>query len=155
MKCPLCGNEMSEKDFGGVTIDYCDNGCKAIWFDNYEIKKLDEKTEGTGESLNDALSVEYKERDRNKKLDCPHCNVTLHEHRYRNGKIKIDECYTCGGIFLEPGELKILREEFKDDATIESEVTEILKNNKEYVNVMANRDKDGKQRLINIFRFMK
>ena len=48
MKCPVCGKEMVEKDFG-VEVHVCENGCKGIWFDRGALAKLDEKNESEGQ----------------------------------------------------------------------------------------------------------
>ena len=55
MICPNCGKEMVEKDFSGVIVDVCENGCHGLWFDNFEIEKLDEHSEGDGEELSKVL----------------------------------------------------------------------------------------------------
>jgi hypothetical protein len=46
MNCPVCSKAMVEKDFGGVRVDVCQDGCKGIWFDWMELIKLDEQNEG-------------------------------------------------------------------------------------------------------------
>ena len=70
MKCPVCNTEMVEEDFGGVKVDVCKDGCKGLWFDWVELIKLDEKNEGFGNALNEALncSVRYEHRG---KINCP------------------------------------------------------------------------------------
>ena len=55
MKCPVCSREMVEQDFG-IKVDVCKNGCKEIWFDQGELVNLDEKNEGLGEALKEALN---------------------------------------------------------------------------------------------------
>lgn len=35
----------------------------------------------------------------------------MHHHHYKSEKeVDVDECYTCGGIFIDAGELKIIRD---------------------------------------------
>jgi protein-arginine kinase activator protein McsA len=37
-------------------------------------------------------------------MRCPKCGMELKEITYRH--IKIDECFSCGGVFLDAGELE-------------------------------------------------
>ena len=53
MKCPVCGKEMVQENFG-VNVDVCENGCKGIWFDQGELRMLDENNEGLGAALENA-----------------------------------------------------------------------------------------------------
>ena len=45
VKCPACGNNLTEKKFGEVTVDVCEGGCGGVWFDWFEFKKVDEPHE--------------------------------------------------------------------------------------------------------------
>ena len=113
MNCPACGKEMIEKDFGGVKVDVCENGCKSIWFDLHELTKLDETNEGAGEALFDAIDDSRTNDEGREALACPKCSMPMHIHKYHSSKeVNIDECYACGGIFLDSGELSAIRDNF-------------------------------------------
>jgi hypothetical protein len=113
MNCPACGKEMVEKDFGGVIVDVCENGCKSIWLDWHELTKLDETNEGAGEALLDAIDDPRTNDEGREALHCPKCNMVMHIHKYHSAKeVNIDECYACGGIFLDSGELSAIRDNF-------------------------------------------
>jgi hypothetical protein len=113
MKCPACGKDMVEKDFGGVIVDVCENGCRSIWFDWHELTKLDESNEGAGDALLDAVDDPRTNDDNREPLHCPKCNMVMHVHKYHSAKeVNIDECYACGGIFLDSGELSAIRDNF-------------------------------------------
>ena len=43
MKCPACGNELSQMVAGEITVDVCKGGCGGIWFDHFELQKVDEQ----------------------------------------------------------------------------------------------------------------
>ena len=51
MRCPVCANVLSRKTVGGITVDVCAGGCGGIWFDRYELMKVDESHESAGEEL--------------------------------------------------------------------------------------------------------
>lgn len=126
MKCPLCSAEMVKKSIGEIEIDFCENGCQGVWFDSFELARLDEKNEGCGEELERILGTALNERESSKKINCPNCNIPMHIHRYRAGSVQIDECYSCGGVFLDSGELKLVREKYKDSETIKAEIDGLI-----------------------------
>lgn len=128
MKCPVCSKEMVEKDFGGVMVDVCADGCKGLWFDWYELEKLDENHEGAGSALEEALSADRVSDEGRGQIICPKCNIPMHIHKYRHEhSVAVDECYQCAGFFLDAGELKAIREGFLSEAQIKEFTDEIIK----------------------------
>ena len=116
MNCPVCAQEMTEEDFGGVLVDVCENGCKGIWFDWAEIVKLDESNEGFGKAFEAALQYPQTNDANRGELKCPKCGVSMHMHKYKSSKaITVDECYVCGGFFLDSGELNVIRDTFMSE----------------------------------------
>ncbi len=113
MDCPACGKLMVEESFGVVRVDVCKNGCKGIWFDWGELKELDENHEGAGEALKEALKSSRVNEVGRGPLMCPKCGIAMHAHKYSNAKeVNVDECYGCGGFFLDSGELREIREHY-------------------------------------------
>ena len=113
MLCPVCNKEMVEEDLGGVKVDICKNGCKGIWFDWCELTKLDEKNEGFGNTLQEALSHPRVNDENREKINCPKCDLPMHIHKYKSTKeVNVDECYACGGFFLDSGEFRAIRDNF-------------------------------------------
>ena len=115
MNCPACGHSLGRRSAGGVDVDVCDGGCGGIWFDHFELGKLDESSESAGEALlavrrDPGVVVDPAERYR-----CPKCtdDVVLMRHFWSvKREVTIDECPECGGIFLDVGELARIRSEF-------------------------------------------
>lgn len=92
-------------------------GCGGVWFDNYELMKFDEAHETSGRDLVLLLEPYYSEvTDREKRLRCPReeCGGVVLMRRFFSPAraVEIDECPRCGGIWLDPGELALLREKF-------------------------------------------
>lgn len=111
MDCPVCKQGMTEEDFGGIEVQVCASGCKGLWFDYSELSRLDESNEGVGRALQDALAAPRANEADRAALTCPKCNVPMHQHLYKSEKeVNVDECYTCGGFFLDAGELKAVRD---------------------------------------------
>ena len=114
MRCPACGNEMSQLVAGGVTVDVCKGGCAGIWFDHFELQKFDEPKEAAGEMFLDIEQKEGLRLDHRKRLKCPKCDdVAMTRHFFSVKKqVEVDECPDCGGYWLDMGELAKIRKEF-------------------------------------------
>ncbi len=118
MKCPACDNQLISTDVEGLSVDVCKNGCGGIWFDNFELKQIDEKHESIGESLlqierNPDVVVDYSQ----KRL-CPKCeNQKMMKHFMSvKREAEVDECPACGGMWLDAGELGQIRDQFETQA---------------------------------------
>ncbi len=127
MDCPVCGKSMVEEDFGGVQVDVCSKGCKGIWFDWQELIRLNEDHEGAGGAIEEALkSPRVNEGDR-EKLFCPKCGMAMHAHKYTSAKeVSVDECYGCGGFFLDSGELTDIRDQYMSEEERDAYVDKLL-----------------------------
>lgn len=118
MKCPACGNTMTEKSIGGVPLDVCEGGCGGIWFDWFELQKFDESHEHAGEELLNIARDENVVVDHDRKRPCPRCTDIIMMRHFFTPKmqVEVDECPKCGGFWLDPGELRSIREQFADEA---------------------------------------
>ena len=133
MDCPVCGKSMVEEDFGGVQVDVCSKGCKGIWFDWLELVRLDENDEGAGQALEEALKSPRVNEANREKLYCPKCGSAMHAHKYTSAKeVSVDECYACGGFFLDSGELTEVRDNYMSDQEQEAYVDKLLADVPEY-----------------------
>jgi Zn-finger nucleic acid-binding protein len=104
---------------GDVTVDVCDGGCGGIWFDHFELRKLDEESETAGEALLDIHRDPNVHPDQSQRYRCPRDtdDVVLMRHFWSvKREVTIDECPECGGVFLDAGELGRIRHEFATEA---------------------------------------
>jgi len=113
MNCPACAHELTEIKFGGVNIDACQGGCGGLWFDAFELKRVDEQHEVQDEHM---LRIQRDPKlvvDHTRKRDCPRCEgVKLKRHFFSAQKrVEVDHCPNCGGYWLDAGELEKIREE--------------------------------------------
>ena len=110
--CPACKNKM-KKFFiktANISLDICIDGCGGIFFDNQEIKKFDEHNENIDEILEILSNKTYQPVNENQKRTCPYCESIMVKHGTSVKQlVEIDECYTCGGIFLDYKELETMR----------------------------------------------
>jgi uncharacterized protein len=117
MNCPACGTTMTEMTAGGATVQVCKGGCGGLWFDEWQLRKVDQPDEAAGEAL---LHVERNpavEVDPGQRRHCPRDrDVVLMRHFWSVERhVTVDECPKCAGIFLDPGELAEIRAAYKSD----------------------------------------
>lgn len=118
MNCPACAHELTTMIVGPITVDACSGGCAGIWFDHFELAKVDEQSESAGATLleipgDPALSI-----DMSRRRSCPKCGPQMKMLRHFESiarKIAVDECPECGGIWLDAGELNVIRNEFPSE----------------------------------------
>ncbi|HNX75985.1 MAG TPA: zf-TFIIB domain-containing protein [Candidatus Rifleibacterium sp.] len=111
--CPACGKALETVQVGETELEACVNGCGGIWFDAAELFRLDSSEEGADDPvLQKLLSFETpRDADNRDKITCIKCGIKMKRHEYReNAGIFVDTCYGCGGLWLDGGELKELRE---------------------------------------------
>lgn len=117
MKCTTCGKELKEVTVDAITVDVCRGGCGGIWFDAFELRKVDERHESAGESLLDRNGNRPMPVDPNRKRMCPRCeSMPMMRHFYSiKQQVAVDECPSCGGFWLDAGELAHIRETSMSD----------------------------------------
>lgn len=127
MKCPACNSELIEMVLGGVKVDVCHGGCAGIWFDAFELQRVDDSSEVPTEHLlriqrNPALHVDFS-----RKRACPRCDdVKLKRHFFSaKRQVEVDQCPNCGGYWLDAGELEKIREEKKMDQAREEQLRDL------------------------------
>ena len=118
MNCPACSNALEAVKVGDITVDVCSKGCGGLWFDNFELKQVDERHEAAGEKL-----LQYEKQagvtvDYTKKRPCPKCQgVTMMKHFMSIKRdVEVDECGNCGGFWLDSGEVGQIRTQFTTEA---------------------------------------
>ncbi len=114
MKCPACGNNLSQKMWGNVELDVCQESCGGIWFDTNEIVRFDEPHEF---SESDLLAINRGGQItviHDKPRNCPKCegHVLIRQFFDIKNQVEIDQCWNCGGIWLDTGELIAIRNQF-------------------------------------------
>jgi len=100
-----------------------------MWFDCYALTRLDDKNKGVGQQLQEALNFPRHNDENRGALNCPKCKVPMHRHLYKSDKeINIDECYDCGGIFLDSGELVEIRDHHMSEQEESAYLQKLLDN---------------------------
>jgi len=118
MICPTCNGTLSGTSIEGISLDVCKEGCGGIWFDRFELHKMDEPHEFTDENLVEMLSAESKvDHDETKRHNCPKCSdmVMMRNHFSVKRELEVDHCPQCAGYWLDEGELFHIRKQFKTE----------------------------------------
>jgi len=114
MQCPACDRKLNHVLAGDVEVDACEGGCGGIWFDAFEMQKLDQPEEKAGELLLNISRDPAVTVDLERRRSCPRCDgIVMLRHSHKNSEsVVIDECPGCGGFWLDAGELAMIRESY-------------------------------------------
>jgi len=103
MRCPKCRADMEQIEFEGTEIDRCEI-CRGIWFDAGEIELMRDNRAAVAIDTGDAnVGKQSTAIDR---YPCPRCSgsmVRVVDPQQRH--IWYETCGSCGGSFLDAGEL--------------------------------------------------
>jgi Zn-finger nucleic acid-binding protein len=118
MKCPACGSNLTRLLILNTPVDVCQDGCSGIWFDEGELRVVDEPTEDAGQELLDLIDNPRVRADLSQRRRCPVCpNSVLMRHFFSAKRaVTVDECPTCAGIWLDAGELRRIRDEYGSES---------------------------------------
>lgn len=127
IKCPVCGKDMQKvyMPAAGINLDVCVDGCGGIYFDNREFKKFDEQHEDIEPLIKAFEGKNYEISNATETLICPVCSMKMVKN-YASAKheVQVDECYGCGGKFLDHSELEKIRAQY---ATEEERAADVVK----------------------------
>jgi Zn-finger nucleic acid-binding protein len=122
MNCPACDRALTEIEVGDLKVDACLDGCGGVWFDAFELQRVDQPGETAGELLTDVPHDPAVVVDFQRKRACPRCaGVKLKRHYFSaRRRVEVDHCPNCGGYWLDRGELEGIRAEKADEAAAKS-----------------------------------
>jgi Zn-finger nucleic acid-binding protein len=96
-----------------MKVDVCAGGCGGIWFDAFELQRVDDQNEAAGDPLLHIQRDKQLHVDTARRRDCPRCaDIKLMRHLFSpKSRVEVDECPNCGGYWLDDGELAKIRAE--------------------------------------------
>lgn len=111
-ECHRCWVALDKKEvdvFGpNIIIDVCPT-CKGIWLDKGELGKLLQDRK-----LSNYLTKHIGTKSRSPMV-CPRCGMTMDIEKADD--IEVDVCLNCGGVWLDQGELEMLKIKSKEGFT--------------------------------------
>lgn len=104
INCPKCSSEQLVETItlGNIPLDMCP-GCSGIWFDNGELEALLKQSQGWESADFNLLNP------KDSGITCPRCNTKLSRGGLVNPLLLVDKCEACGGVWLDPHELELVR----------------------------------------------
>jgi len=104
---------------GKLTVDACHGGCGGIWFDNFELQKAD--GEFAAEAILGIERDDLRLVDHDRRRSCPHCAGVVMMRHFFSGRreTEVDTCPSCGGVWLDAGELSAIRREVLQTEKVE------------------------------------
>lgn len=111
MNCPACWRPMYETAVREVTVDVCKDGCAGVWFDAWELRKLEEGESADGAFLRVLRPRIDTDPERRARRFCPRDRVPL-RRTFLGAEValEIDTCSACKGLWIDPGEIGRLPE---------------------------------------------
>jgi uncharacterized protein len=127
MQCPACGKGLSPVQAEAVTVDVCREGCGGMWFDQLELKRI-ENSPAAAQVLLDLEVPSPVTYDQGVKRHCPKCEdvVMMQTFNSSQRQVRLDHCPNCGGHWLDTGELKQIRSLYESPEERETQVKSML-----------------------------
>jgi Zn-finger nucleic acid-binding protein len=155
MICPACDRTLTPLKLDDITLDVCQGGCGGIWFDNFELKKLEDDPNAQVGALdirtNPAIHIDHQ-----RKRKCPKCDgVWLRRHYYSpRRKVEVDSCGSCAGYWLDALELVQISQDTKAEAG-RSQSVQFLQNEAEpEIRRFGQDDSNAAQRIRRVLEFL-
>jgi Zn-finger nucleic acid-binding protein len=102
LTCVKCTSVLDKSTVGGMEVDLCPAG-GGLWLDHGEIERLGNSEREAVDDLRRALTGGQQAGLSDATAVCPACSGGLVEVRL--GRVLIDYCRQCRGVFLDRGEL--------------------------------------------------
>lgn len=111
IRCPKDATIMEKLAVGSFQVDHCGR-CGSMWFDAYELEAVLRAKGAPAEVDFGTAKHSYANKVyRSETLECPRDHsVMMQIPDPRQPHVIIDMCRSCGGVFLDSGELKDLSE---------------------------------------------
>lgn len=106
MRCPKCRADMEQIVFSGTEVDRC-TICSGLWFDAGEIEAMKDRQAAAALDVGDAgVGRQSNAID---EYQCPRCGGSMRRTSDpRQTHIRYETCTSCGGSYLDAGELRDL-----------------------------------------------
>ncbi len=136
MRCVSCGGELVGKAACGLQIDRCDL-CGGIWLNRGELDGLVSAEDEDVRWLDlDLWAEAQKVTGAVSPRECPYGHGPLATLGYGDSGVQVDVCRTCGGVWLDSGELERIVDYLQEKAeslSLSGYIRESLQEAKELV----------------------
>ncbi len=101
--CVRCNSVQDKKTVAEIEVDVCPS-CGGLWLDKGELERLNRVPRESVEALRQALTGGQQAGVSPTQTACPACPGQLVQVKL--GRIQIDCCNQCRGVFLDKGEFE-------------------------------------------------
>ena len=118
--------------------------CAGIFFDNIELERFDQHHDIEGKVLIKHLEqFSHQTLNADSRINCPKCKDIVMMRRFYSPKhiVEIDECPGCAGIWLDAGELDLIRALFSTESERLAMCDKLIKEVDRHPNVLKQRKK--------------
>jgi len=127
MACPKCSEALEPLRVGSTNLEQC-TGCHGLWISRTALLELRDLSP----SAHPLLAVtqppqEDPSGDEPEGRKCARCGKTLSSYPYRGGKTVVDGCKPCEHLFLDPGELGRILQEWRSGIEMSDEARAFLR----------------------------
>lgn len=121
-RCPSCRTPMTRVETDGLQKCTCSN-CFGTWINTsallrYTRREAQEAAENPGESDSTSLAdlaAVVVESNTTAELRCPDCQRPMEKEKWHPMiPVEVDKCQRCRGVWLDVGELPLLRRLFEE-----------------------------------------
>lgn len=108
MQCPFCATELHEAAVEGHRVLHCER-CNGVLTTNDEFLPIVRKMRARAKPA-DRTPTAIQPEELKRQVDCPNCRRTMDTHPYYGpGAVVVDTCARCHLIWLDKGELNVIR----------------------------------------------
>jgi uncharacterized protein len=159
MRCPACGNELTEHKISGIQVNVCRGSCGGLWFHLTQTRKIEHLKSGAGSALLHFEVADGVKIYRGAEHPCPHCKTTLLYRHFFSRKFdtEVNQCSKCSGFWIDMGGLsKIIKSHSKEKKELIEAYYTAIKNEKIAEMNLLNQDvAQAVKMIISIFNFIK
>ncbi len=102
MNCPRCKSSLIVVEYHDIELDWCPC-CEGLWFDRGEMELVVARLGGSTVVAANAAPAHTREA----RLKCPLCRTGMEKRSLGSPPVVIaDMCRSCGGLWLDHGELE-------------------------------------------------
>jgi Zn-finger nucleic acid-binding protein len=112
MECPACQRDLTALVAGGLEVHACQGGCGGAWLAEPTLEKVEKSLKATTQALLEISRDKDIRVASAAKRPCPKCRGVrmMHYSFTVERTVEIDECGSCGGVWLDHDELRDTRE---------------------------------------------
>jgi len=116
LNCPACANELTSQTISPLTLHTCDGGCGGLWIEWIDAETVEE-LQGPAPTSFTICKGDIRQTNPALQYRCPQCVSLVMNRRYVHilDDVLVDECPSCGGIWLNADEVDEVRDQFAQE----------------------------------------